>query len=47
MAGRAGLLAPIVGQLKDKLKTAKRKGQAFDGLRNFDDATANGLRDWH
>ena len=42
MAGRAGLLAPIVGWWTDKPKTAKQKGQAFNGFRNFDDAKANG-----
>ena len=47
MAGRAGLLAPIVGRRKDKLKTAKHRGQAVDGFLNFDDAKANGERDWH
>jgi hypothetical protein len=47
MAGRAVLLAPIVGQQKDKPEAAKHRGQAFDGLRNFDDAKANGERDWH
>ena len=35
------------GQSKDKLKTAKHRGQAVDGFRNFDDAKANGERDWH
>ena len=47
MAGRAGLLAPIVGQAKDKPKTAKHRGQAFNGFCNFDDAKANRKRDWH
>ena len=47
MAGRAGLLAPIVARRKDKLKTAKHRGQAVDGFRNFDDGKANGKRDWH
>ena len=47
MAGRAGLLAPIVGGRKDRLKTAKLRGQAVDGFRNFDDAKVNGERDWH
>ena len=46
MAGRAGLLAPIVGSEK-KPKTAKYRGQAFDGFLNFDDAKANGKRDRH
>ena len=31
----------------DKPKTAKQRGQAFNGFRNFDDAKANGDRDWH
>ena len=35
------------GAAKDKLKTAKHRGQAVDGFRNFDDAKANGERDWH
>jgi len=35
------------GKRKDKLKTVKHRGQAFDGFRNFDDAKANGERDWH
>ncbi len=47
MAGRAGLLAPIVGKRKGKPKTAKHRRQEFDGFRNFDDAKANGDRDWH
>ena len=47
MAGRAGLLAPIVGRQKDKLKTANHRRQEVDGFRNFDDAKANGERDWH
>jgi hypothetical protein len=47
MAGRAGLLALIVRWRKDELKTAKHRGQAVDGFRNFDDAKANGERDWH
>ena len=47
MAGRAGLLAPIVRLYKDKHETAKHRGQAFDGFRNSDDAKANGERDWH
>ena len=47
MAGRAGLLAPIVGLQKEEPKTAKHREQAFDGLRNFDDAKANGDQDWH
>ena len=46
MAGRAGLLALIVGQRKDKPQTAKHREQAFDGFCNFDDAKANGERDW-
>ena len=32
---------------KDKLRTVKHRGQAVDGFRNFDDAKANGERDWH
>jgi hypothetical protein len=47
MAGRDGLLEPIMGQSKDKPRTAKHRGQGFDGFRNFDDAKANGERDWH
>ena len=47
MAGRAGLLAPIVGLRIAKTKTAKQREQAFNGFRNFDDAKANGDRDWH
>ena len=31
----------------NKPKTTKHKGQAVDGFRNFDDAKANGERDWH
>ena len=46
MAGRAGLLAPILGN-GYKPKTAKHGGQALDGFRNFDDAKANGERDRH
>ena len=34
-------------QRKDKFKTAKHRGRAVDGFRNFDDAKANGERDWH
>ena len=33
--------------LTKKQKTAKHRGQAFDGFLNFDDAKANGERDWH
>ena len=33
--------------VKSKLKAAKHRGHAFDGLRNFDDAKGNGERDWH
>ena len=47
MSGRAGLLAPIVGWRKDKPKTAKYKGQTFNGFRDFDVAKANRDRDWH
>jgi hypothetical protein len=35
------------GTAKRQPKTAKHRGQAFDGFRNFDDAKANGERDWH
>ena len=30
------------GERTDKPKTAKQRGQAFNGFRNFDDAKANG-----
>ena len=33
--------------LTKKPKTAKHRGQAFDGFFNSDDAKANGERDWH
>ena len=45
MAGRAGLLAPIVDLRTAKI--TKQREQAFNGFRNFDDAKANGDRDWH
>ena len=35
------------GKRTDKPKTAKQRGQAFNGFRNFDDAKANGDRGWH
>ena len=33
--------------LAKKPKAVKHRGQAFDGFLNFDDAKANGKRDWH
>ena len=36
-----------IGKRTDKPNTAKQRGQAFNGFRNFDDAKANGDRDWH
>ena len=29
------------------IKTAKQRGLALNGFRNFDDVKANGDRDWH